>query len=484
MFVHDELFIAGQWRTSGGQQFRDVVSPSTEEVVGRVPLAVESDVDLAVTAARETFDSGVWRSRPLSERRAVLREVARLLEPQTEELGRMLTLENGMLLRSGHGALGASINRILDFPYPTIERRETSTGEDTYLVQEPLGVVAAIVPWNGPNSSIFKVIPALLAGCSVVLKPAPELTLFTFVLAQAFMDAGLPPGVLSVVIADRPVAEYLVGHAGVDMVSLTGSTVAGRTIAEICGRQLKRVHLELGGKSAVVVLDDVDAGETMPLVLRGGVAYLNGEACAAWTRILLPRSRCDELTESAQAALAQLKVGDPFDPQTDLGPLVSERQRDRVEGYVELARQEGASVLAGGRRPPALTRGWYYEPTLLLGDNQMRSSREEIFGPVATIIPYDTVEEAISIANDSPYGLSGGVFSRDVDAAARVAARIRSGSVGVNCVGVSLDIPFGGVKESGFGRHFGPEGNHEFLEVKTVSVPHSLGADLFAQLPA
>jgi aldehyde dehydrogenase (NAD+) len=469
VIIHDDLFIGGSWQRARSTEYHTVVSPSTEEAVGRVPLGSTMDVDGAVSAARRAFDSGVWRRRSLADRRDVLTELARLLDAQADELGRLLTLENGMLLRSGHGRLGASVRRILSFPYPDSVIRATSSGETAVIMQEPAGVLAAIVPWNGPNTTIFKVIPAILAGCSVVLKPAPELALFTFVLAQACMDAGLPEGVLSIVVADRVVGEYLVSHPDVDMVSITGSTSAGKRVAAICGEQLKRVHLELGGKSAAIILDDVDVAETMSKVVAGGILYNNGEACAAWSRILVPRRQVTDMVGAMSDAIRQARVGDPFDPRTDLGPLISERQRQRVEGYIALAQQEGASVVVGGGRPSHLPRGWFVEPTLLIGDNSMRSSREEIFGPVATVMTYDSIAEAVEMANDSPYGLSAGVFSRDLTQATSVAQEIRSGTVGINCIGVSTELPFGGFKESGFGRHFGPEGTVEFLETKTIT---------------
>jgi len=315
------------------------------------------------------------------------------------------------------------------------------------------------------------VVPALLAGCSVVLKPAPELTLFTYVLAQACLDAGLPEGVLSILIADRSVSEHLVRHPDVDLVSLTGSAAAGRRIASICGEQLKRVHLELGGKSAAIVLDDIDVESVLPKVLGGGPLFNNGQACAAWSRILVPESHLTEMVDVMCETIRQVRIGDPFDPETDLGPLITERQRDRVEGYVALGKKEGATVVIGDRRPAHLKRGWFLEPTLLLGDNTMQSSREEIFGPVSTVITYRTIDEAIDIANDSPYGLSGAVFSSDVEQATHIAQQMRTGTVGINCVGINTELPYGGFKDSGIGRHFGPEGTREFLETKNVSLP-------------
>jgi betaine-aldehyde dehydrogenase len=471
MLLHDQMFIGGRWERPTGTLTQDVVSPSTEEVVGRVPLANEDDIDRAVASAHAAFDRGPWRQYPVDERRAVLRKAAALLEKQADELGRLLTLENGMLLRSGHGHLGASVNQICDFDYPDTELRVTTSGDKGLIFQEPAGVVAAIVPWNGPLSTIFKVVPALLAGCSVVLKPAPELTLFTYVLAQACLDAGLPEGVLSILIADRSVSEHLVRHPDVDLVSLTGSAAAGRRIASICGEQLKRVHLELGGKSAAIVLDDIDVESVLPKVLGGGPLFNNGQACAAWSRILVPESHLTEMVDVMCETIRQVRIGDPFDPETDLGPLITERQRDRVEGYVALGKKEGATVVIGDRRPAHLKRGWFLEPTLLLGDNTMQSSREEIFGPVSTVITYRTIDEAIDIANDSPYGLSGAVFSSDVEQATHIAQQMRTGTVGINCVGINTELPYGGFKDSGIGRHFGPEGTREFLETKNVSLP-------------
>jgi betaine-aldehyde dehydrogenase len=293
----------------------------------------------------------------------------------------------------------------------------------------------------------------------------------TYFLAEACLEAGLPEGVLNVVAAHRDVSEELVRHRGVDMVTFTGSSATGRRIAAICGEQLKHAHMELGGKSAAIVLDDVELDDgTIPLLLGGGMLFNNGEACAAWTRILVPRIRHDEVVDAICAQLANVKVGDPFDPATEVGPLVAERQRTRVEGYIALAVEEGAKIIFGGGRPVGQNRGWFVEPTLLVNaNNSMRSSREEIFGPVASVIPYDDVDEAIAIANDSEYGLSGAVLTSDSERGFEVAHRVRSGTIGVNAMTVDYAIPFGGYKESGLGRQNGPEGFDEFFEIKSIT---------------
>jgi betaine-aldehyde dehydrogenase len=294
------------------------------------------------------------------------------------------------------------------------------------------------------------------------------------VVAQAFADAGLPPGVLNIVAADRDVSETLVRHPGVDVISFTGSTAAGKIIGAICGAKVQRAHLELGGKSAAIILEDAAIGEAIPKAISGGMLLNNGQACAAWTRILVPDSRYDEMVEAMCDYLRTVKMGDPFDESMDIGPLAAKRQRDRVESYIELAQREGAKVAIGGNRPKGLDRGWYVEPTLLVNaTNNMRSSREEIFGPVGSVIRYRSVDEAIQIANDSNYGLSGAIFTSDAERGVELAGRIRTGTVGINSIGIDPAFPFGGYKDSGVGRQCGPESLEEYLETKTIALPGS-----------
>jgi aldehyde dehydrogenase (NAD+) len=338
------------------------------------------------------------------------------------------------------------------------------------VVHEPVGVVGAIIPWNGPvaNASL-KVASALAAGCTVVVKPAWEGPVGNFLFAEALEAAGLPEGVVSIVPGDRAVGEHLVAHPQVDKVSFTGSTAAGRRVMQVCSDRIARVALELGGKSAGIVLDGAPLDEVIPALVSAGVGH-SGQVCAAITRVLVSRRRYDEVVDALGAALAVLRVGDPFDPETNLGPLVAERQRDRVEEYIRLGRDAGARVVTGGGRPANLDRGWYVQPTLFADvDNSMRVAREEIFGPVIVAIPYTDVDEAVTISNDSDFGLSGAVFADDPERATQVARRIRSGQVFINSAGVCAFQPFGGFKQSGIGREGGKEGIFTFMETKLIT---------------
>ncbi|SNQ48884.1 Geranial dehydrogenase [Frankia canadensis] len=473
-YERDTLFIGNEHVPSVGHERIDVVSPSTEEKIGSAAVAQEADIDRAVAAARQAFDDGPWPRMSRDERRAVVRRAGELLRPLADELTQLVSRENGVTVRYRQGHVAPFFDYHTDeVAWPRDELRRLPSGEGALVRHEPVGVVGAIVPWNAPVSlGLSKVLPALVAGCTVVLKPSPETPLHDHVIAEAFAEAGLPAGALNVVPAHREVSEYLVRHRGTDMISFTGSTAAGRRIGAICGEQIKRVTLELGGKSAAIVLDDMDAAAMAALVLHSGMLLNNGEACMAWTRILVPRARYDELLDAFCAALAAVKVGDPLDPTTDIGPLVAERQRDRVESYVSNAVADGAKVVFGGGRPKHLERGWFVEPTLLVDvDNSMTICREEVFGPVGTVMPYTDEEEAIRIANDSNYGLAGGVFTADPQRGLEVAGKIRAGTIGVNSLGVDIRVPFGGYKDSGVGRAHGPEGFAEYFEVKTVGLP-------------
>jgi betaine-aldehyde dehydrogenase len=341
------------------------------------------------------------------------------------------------------------------------------------VTKEPVGVVAAITPWNVPLFlAAAKLSPALLAGCAVVFKPAPETPLDANVLAEILAEAGLPKGVLSVVPAGREVGEYLVNHPGVDKVSFTGSSVAGRKIGAACGANLKRVSLELGGKSAAILLDDVDLDVTLPLMMPNAIMN-NGEACISLTRILAPRDRYAEVSEALVEQVRAMKVGDALDPTTEVGPLVAERQRERVESYIRIGQEEGAKIAVGGGRPEGFDKGWFVEPTVFVDvDNSMRIAQEEIFGPVLSVIPYDDEADAVRIANDSDYGLCGAVYSRDNDRGLGVARQVRTGTYMVNSnIPIDFSSPFGGYKASGVGREFGEDGLELFLEKKTITLP-------------
>jgi aldehyde dehydrogenase (NAD+) len=357
--------------------------------------------------------------------------------------------------------------------YPFDEVRSGMLNPQVLVTKEPVGVVGAIAPWNVPLFiAAAKLAPSLAAGCTVVYKPAPETPFDAFRLAEIFTEAGLPKGVLSVIPAGREVSEHLVTHEGVDKVSFTGSGVGGKRIGGLCGERLKRCTLELGGKSAAIILDDADLSTVIPTLLPNAIMN-NGQACIAQTRILAPRARYDEVAEALAEQMGALPVGDPLDPATEIGPLVAARQRERVEGYIRSGREEGATITLGGGRPTGLDAGYYVEPTLFTGvDNKMKIAQEEIFGPVLVVIPYDSDDDAVTIANDSNYGLCGSVWTNDNDRGLDVARRVRTGTYMLN-TGVPIDFatPFGGFKESGVGREFGPEGLENFLEKKSIGLP-------------
>jgi acyl-CoA reductase-like NAD-dependent aldehyde dehydrogenase len=475
-----EFFIGGEWAAPASAEWTSVISPATEEVVGEVPVAVPADIDRAVAAARHAFDEGPWPRMSPAERADVLTQAAAVFRKKEAEIVDVTVEEMGIAISQAPRALGMS-GPVLDY-YADLARtfefeREVGAGDHRGLVtNEPVGVVAAIVPWNSPVLiAVWKIAPALAAGCTVVLKPPPESPLSNFMVAEVLAEAGLPPGVFNVVPGDRGVGEHLVTHPDVDKVAFTGSTAAGKRIMSLCGEQVKRVSLELGGKSAAIVLDDADLASVVPILVHGGM-HLSGQVCGAHTRVLVPRSAYSEIVDAAAATATHISVGDPHDPSIEVGPLVAERQRTRVEGYISLAKQAGARVVAGGTRPAHCPRGWYVEPTILADvDNSMRVAREEIFGPVLCFIPYDGQDEAVSIANDSPYGLSGGVWSSDDARALAVARRVRTGTMAINGTYPPFPLaPFGGFKESGLGRELGPEGLASFLEPKSFGLPSSL----------
>ena len=480
MFTRDELFIGGDWVRPTGTGYIDVVSASTEELIGRVPNGTAADIDAAVRSARAAFDSGPWPRLEPSERAKVLAALSENLKVRFMEFAQLITGENGTPIQfSMMGqALGAAmvVDHFVELSGTVVfEEERTGLTGASLVRREPVGVVGVIVPWNAPLIlSLLKVAPALLMGCTCVIKPAPETPLDAYVLAECLVDAGLPPGVVNIVAAGREVGEHLVTHPGIDKISFTGSTQAGKRIAALCGERIRRVTLELGGKSAAIVCDDADLETTVSALVPAGM-LINGQACAAQTRILAPRSRYGELVDAVADTVSRLKVGDPYDDATDVGPLVAERQRARVEGYIASGRSDGARVVTGGGRPAGLDRGWYVEPTVFADvDNSMRIAQEEIFGPVVCVIPYTTVDEAVAIANDSAYGLSGSVWSADATRALGIARRIRTGSTTVNGWRWDLNCPFGGFKESGIGREGGPEGLEAYCEYQTISLPAPL----------
>ncbi|CAN5834130.1 aldehyde dehydrogenase [soil metagenome] len=475
MIVHDHLYIGGELVPPDSSTTIDVTNPFTEEVAGRVPEATTADVDRAVAAARHTFERTDWAALPVAERAELLAKVGAGIVARMDELAQLITTEMGSPLSWGTMGQVLAPTMVLDYyadlgrDYPFEETRPGLFGP-VVVRKEPVGVAAAIVPWNVPLFvTVLKLAPAMLAGCTVVLKPAPETPLDAYVLHEILTEAGVPAGVLNIVPAGREVGEYLVTHPGIDKVGFTGSTAAGKRIGSLCGGLLRPCTLELGGKSAAIVLDDADLSTVVPGLINGGVLN-NGQACVAQTRILASRTRYDEVLAGVTDAVAAQVVGDPSDPSTQIGPLVAERQRERVLGLIEQGRSEGARVTTGGGRPDFDT-GWFVDPTVFGDvDNSMTIAREEIFGPVLSVIPFDDEADAVAIANDSPYGLSGSVWSADGDRATALARQVRTGTISVNHFGMAFAAPFGGYKQSGLGRELGPEGLEAYLESKSISL--------------
>ncbi|MET7771355.1 aldehyde dehydrogenase [Nocardia sp. NPDC005366] len=474
---YDSLFIGGHWTPPASSERLQVFSPATVEPVGSVPVVVRADVDAAVAAARHAFDNGPWPSTPPEERAAVLTRAARLLEQRSADLLAALTAEVGaphmfsMTLNQlpAVATLDAYAELAKTFPW-----KQTRTGSfgTSRVTREPRGVVAAVTAWNVPLFlAVNKLAPALLAGCTIVLKPAPLTPLTANIVADIFTEAGVPEGVLSVLPADAEASEYLISHPGVDKVTFTGSTAVGRKIGAIATEQLKSVSLELGGKSAAILLPDMDLAAGIPVLAFSGLMN-SGQGCVAQTRILAPRSRYDEILEALVEHVKTMKVGLPDDPAVQLGPLISERQRERVEGYIATGKAEGARLVFGGGRPDGLDRGWFVEPTIFADvDNKSTIAQEEIFGPVLSVIPYETEDEAVAIANDSVYGLAGSVWTTDIEHGAEIAARVRTGTYAINWYAFDPTAPFGGYKNSGLGRENGPEGLDSFCEQKSLLMP-------------
>ncbi|MGW4203691.1 aldehyde dehydrogenase family protein [Streptomyces sp. NPDC004726] len=476
---HDRLFIGGRWVAPAGGDTITVVSPHTEEVIGRVPHAGPADVDAAVAAAREAFDHGPWPRMSVDERIEIVLRMKDGLAARAPRLAALISSQNGSPITwaatgqvmSAIAVYGTTAGVAREFPF---EEWRHGMGGPLLVRNEPVGVVAAVVPWNVPQFvTATKVAPALVSGCTVVLKASPETPLDAFVLAEVAEAAGLPAGVLNVLPADRETSSYLVAHPDVDKVAFTGSVAAGQKVMASAAENLHRVTLELGGKSAAVILEDADLTQAVPALMAG--SYMNnGQACIALTRILVPDSRYDEISAALTAAVSALKVGDPLDPGTQVGPLVTKRQQERSLEYIRIAREEGATLLTGGGVPETRKKGWYVEPTLF-GDvgNDMRIAREEVFGPVVVLIRYQDEDDAVRIANDSDFGLSGAVWAGDTEHGLDVARRIRTGTLSVNTLRVDFLGPFGGFKKSGVGREFGVEGLRSYLEPKAVYLPQS-----------
>jgi aldehyde dehydrogenase (NAD+) len=471
----DRFFIGGEWVQPSSDAAFEVIVPATEEPYARFAVAQAADVERAVAAARKAFDEGPWPAMSHAERAAYLRAAGKRLNERADDIARVLPNEMGILHSDASlfaGAMGsvfeyyAGLADTFAFEEP---HHPAAGGAIGLLVREPVGVVAAIVAWNGAIVQLaYKLAPALLAGCTVVAKAPPEEPATAHILAQVVEQAGLPPGVFNVITADRDVSELLVRHPGVDKVAFTGSSAAGRRIAAICGDRMARFTLELGGKSAAVILEDFDV-EAAARAISGPACWLSGQVCSSLTRIVVSRARHDQLVDALSAVFGKLKVGDPFDPTVQMGPVAMRRQRDRIEGIIARGKASGATLAVGGGRPAHLPHGFFVEPTIFGHvDNHSVLAQEEIFGPVLSVIPADSEEQAIAIANDTVYGLNNSVFTNDPDRAYRVARRLRSGTVGHNIFRTDFSIAFGGFKQSGMGREGGTEGLMSYLETKTV----------------
>jgi aldehyde dehydrogenase (NAD+) len=477
VITREDFYIGGAWVASASGETTNVVSPSTEEVVGAVPVSVPADIDRAVEAARRAFDVGPWPRMSVADRAGYVAAIAELFSNRIDEAVDVQIDEMGgtrsfldPVTRAALAGIGAAIGLAAELG--TRELRQVGSSK-VMVIRDPIGVVAGIVPWNAPIAVVFtKIVPALLAGCPIVIKPAPESPLSAYLVAEAAAEAGLPEGVLSIIPGGREVGEHLVSQSGIDRVAFTGSSAAGARVAAICGEQLKSVTLELGGKSAAIVLDDADLDRDMDALIRSSLPN-TGQVCFATTRVLVPRSRSAEVVERLVDRVGRLEIGDPHRASTFFGPLAAPRQRDRVEAYIRCGLDEGAMVVLGGGRPAGLDKGWYVQPTIFTGvNNGMRIAREEIFGPVVCVIEYGNEEEAVAIANDSEYGLGGAVFTADVARGLDVAARLQTGTCQINqCPAGGGGGPFGGVKRSGIGREKSREGIESYYELKSVPLP-------------
>jgi aldehyde dehydrogenase (NAD+) len=468
--IEPELFIDGRFRPAGS--VAPVIEAATEQPLGNGPNATLGDIDEAVAASKRALHD--WQRTPLADRAQVLKRLADAMEARSDYTNELCSRETGTPIsysRIANSALPVAILRYYAALIGKVEVEEIrpSAIGHTIVRREPVGVVGAIVPWNAPQVlAAMKLGPALAAGCTVVLKPAPETALDARVFGEAAEEAGLPPGVLNVAPGGDEAGAYLVGHRDVDKVAFTGSTEVGRRIGKTCGQLMRPVTLELGGKSAAIILDDADLEPTMQ-GLRMASFGNTGQLCFANTRILAPRSRYDEVIDALAQMASSLALGNPLDDTVEIGPLVSHRQRERVLSYIEVGQAEGARIVTGGGVPADRSRGWYVAPTVFADvNNSARIAREEIFGPVLSVIQYDSDGEAVDIANDSDFGLGGTVWSSDESRATEIARAVHTGTIGINQYQLDLDAPFGGVKASGLGRELGPEGLAAYQTIKSI----------------
>jgi acyl-CoA reductase-like NAD-dependent aldehyde dehydrogenase len=471
----DKLYINGTWAEPASDARIDVISPHDGKQVVSVAEATEADMDAAVAAAREAFDQGPWPRLSAAQRAGYLRRLSAELDKRMPEVAAAWTEQIGALASFAPFVTGAGKVVFEQFAglaegFAWEEPRDLNDGPGSGLVvHEPVGVVAAIAPWNNPFGIMAgKLAPALAAGCTVIMKPAPETPIEAYILAEAVEAVGFPPGVVNLVTADRDASDHLVNHPGVDKVSFTGSVAAGARIGSVCGGRIARCTLELGGKSAAIVLDDFDPKLAAQL-LGQSICMSTGQICASLSRVLIAADRHDEFVDELAKVMAGVKVGSPYDPETQMGPLAMARQLDKVEEYIAAGLEEGAKLVVGGKRPEHMSEGCYIEPTLFTDVTpEMRIAREEIFGPVLCVLPFETEEEAIAIANDTDFGLYGAVFSNDKDAVHRLARAMRTGTVVQSRFCFDSAMPFGGFKSSGIGREGGIEGLLGYTETKSV----------------
>lgn len=473
-----ELYIGGEWRAPVGGAALELVSPSTEEVHARVAAAGVADVDRAVTAARQAFDTGPWPRMSAAERAVKLRKMAELLRTRAPHLAAAWSFQTGIPTSMANFAL-ANPGMLYDYYADLIEGEEfvetriRDNGGTAIVVREPIGVVAAIAPWNHPSHLMsLKAAPAMAMGCTIVAKAAPESPLDIFIMAECAEAAGIPEGVFNIAPAGREASDHLVRHPGVDKVSFTGSSVTGAHIASICGGRMARSSMELGGKSAAIILDDIPVADVIKTLVPAGGVHMAGQGCAFLTRVLVSRNRKSELVDAYAAAMQSLVVGDAFDPATQMGPIAMARQLEKVMGYIEKGKAEGARCVTGGKRPDHLPKGYFVEPTLFDNvTNDMTIAQEEIFGPVISVIAYADEDEAVAMANASAFGLNGAVYTSDADKAYAIGRRVRSGNFTQNGLEHDSKFPFGGYKLSGTGREGGPFGLDLYTEIKTIYMP-------------
>ena len=470
----DKLYIGGEWVAAHSGKMIELENPASEEIVGAVAEADETDMERAVAAAREAFDHGPWPRMAPAERGARLMALCDQLEARIPELAAAWCAQIGGLasfspMMQGGAVAGMRGIAMLGSSFPFTEQKKGQAVDTVVLAREPVGVVVGIAPWNAPFGIMAnKVFYALIAGCPIVMKPSPETPLEAYIIAEAAEAAGMPAGTVNLVPSGREAADHLIHSPDIDKVTFTGSSAAGMHIAGVCGSKMTRCTMELGGKSAAIVRDDFPI-EAAAGILGNTITVMSGQVCAMLSRAIVTKDRHDELAEAIAGVMKGIRIGNSDDPETQLGPLAMKRQLDRVEMYIEEGRKSGADLVTGGQRPAEMNKGYFMEPTLFANvDNSSRIAQEEIFGPVLCLIPAEDEEDAIRIANESNFGLNGSVLTDDPQAAYDISRKVRTGVMGQNGMRMEFGMPFGGFKQSGMGREGGPEGLWPYLETKTI----------------